>query len=480
MVTYGRCALRFAVTLLLLSKEALMKTKSSLRSFLALALAAALLALPACGKNTDTAGKPSSAKSSSAAQPGKTETSSSAADPTDSTAVGSEAPSTSGSGTTSKPATQTNSKTPTASTSSTAAKPTGSTAPKPTSSTATKPDPAPSTPSTPSAITPLTPLAASSYYGRSKLSGGELTAYNRIVDGVENSKTEIDLSDCKLTETTLTKVLTYYRADYPQHFWLGNQYSMTLSSTTGLIKIFKPQYTFTGAKLTEAKKAVNEAVQNMLKKVSGSWSDYDRELAIHDWLCRNIAYVDGDNAHNLYGVFVEKKAVCEGYAKAMQYLLYQSGVSCLYVTGMSAVPNSARSEAHAWNIVRINKEYYHVDVTWDDQNNLFHAYMNLTDSQIKEDHTIDSDNYPLPTCNATVNSYAVRSGCLLNSYDVNTVGNAIRSGNGTAHFILPGSTNDFLNWFKNNMNAIAKAAGYNGGFSYTTNSLGHEVIVTMK
>ena len=440
-----------------------MKTVSLFQFLLALVLFAALLALPACGSNAETGSRSSSSPSSSVA--GQSEPSKDLSSPDDESQEAT------------SPEPETSSEHPG---STSGSKPSSPVTSSPASSATSKPTPAPSTPpsTAPSAITALTPLSAASYYGRSKLSGNELTAYDRIVSGIEKESASINLSSCKLTQAAFEKVLNYYRADYPQHFWVGNEYNMKLSNH--LMVSFEPQYLFTGTALANAKKDVDAAVQAALSQVSGSWSEYDRERVIHDWLCGNVSYVDGKNAHNLYGVFVEKKAVCEGYAKAMQYLLYQSGIQCLCVTGMSAVPNSARNEAHAWNIVRISKEYYHVDVTWDDQeSNLFHAYLNLTDEQIQEDHTMDSDNYPLPACTATANAYAVKSGCLLSRFDVSTVGKAIRSGQGTASFFLTGAPSDFLTWFEANMVAIAQVAGYTGGFSYSSHSLGHEVIMTM-
>ena len=62
--------------------------------------------------------------------------------------------------------------------------------------------------------------------------------------------------------------------------------------------------------------------------------------------------------YSLYGAFVLKCAVCQGYAEAYQYLMKQFGIPCGLVTS-----NSVR---HAWNVVFINNSWQYVDVTFDD------------------------------------------------------------------------------------------------------------------
>lgn len=108
---------------------------------------------------------------------------------------------------------------------------------------------------------------------------------------------------------------------------------------------------------------MNAAAAKLLEGITGDMSPYERELAIHDRLVEQTAYDESQSQpqiHNLYGVLVNRLAVCDGYSKAFQYLLYQAGVPCLFVTGQS------QGEGHAWNLVQLDGAYYHVDITWDD------------------------------------------------------------------------------------------------------------------
>ena len=97
---------------------------------------------------------------------------------------------------------------------------------------------------------------------------------------------------------------------------------------------------------------------------------------LHDRLAAQVMY-DGSaaNAHDAYGALVDGKAVCEGYAKAFQYLLQKAGMQSFLITGSSTNPVSGTAEGHAWNVVRVAGEYYHVDTVWDDQANTFSTHI---------------------------------------------------------------------------------------------------------
>lgn len=58
-----------------------------------------------------------------------------------------------------------------------------------------------------------------------------------------------------------------------------------------------------------------------------------------------------------------RKSVCEGFALAFANVLNRLGIPCGIVTGYSSLDGTFG--AHAWNIVELDRKYYHLDVTWD-------------------------------------------------------------------------------------------------------------------
>lgn len=128
-------------------------------------------------------------------------------------------------------------------------------------------------------------------------------------------------------------------------------------------------------------------------------SDYDKEKLIHDYIVRKVAYgypggrkePEGD-AYSAYGALVLKKAVCNGYAEAMKLLCDLSGVNCKMISG------TADGENHAWNLIKLDKEWYHVDSTWDDPepddvSRIMYTYFNVDDTQMAVDHDWNSELY---------------------------------------------------------------------------------------
>lgn len=154
----------------------------------------------------------------------------------------------------------------------------------------------------------------------------------------------------------------------------------------------------------------NQIVSQVIKP---NMKDYEKELALHDYLVTHSTYDKRlftgnmpDESYTDYGVLIKGTGVCEGYAKAMKRLLDAVGVETIVAIGEAK--DGEEWIGHAWNIVKIGGQYYQLDPTWDDpitsdgKDVLRHSYFNITDQQISKDHRWDG-NYP--TCNSTTYNY---------------------------------------------------------------------------
>lgn len=334
----------------------------------------------------------------------------------------------------------------------------------------------------------LTPLVSSSYYGLYELkslpNGVALTeAYQKIVNAVENCLTTIALDE-KLTESELLKVFYYYHADYPQHFWCDGSVRYIISGRSHKVSQVQLQYTMTGDALLQAQIQFKKSVIDLLEIAAIGKNEYERELLLHDALAKRVTYQEGENAHNAYGALVMGKAVCEGYARAFQYLLYQAGIQCLMAEGNSINPFTGQSEGHAWNVVLIDGQYYHLDLTWDDTDDsktpVVYPYFNLTTAQIQENHTIRIENsYDLPNCVATANNFHVKNGTRLTECTVDGVARMLTKTTGDAHIYYVGGGQSFADWFNANHNAVLKAMGIERSYSFNMLFTGNEVVVRL-
>ena len=172
-------------------------------------------------------------------------------------------------------------------------------------------------------------------------------------------------------------------------------------------------------------KILNDHVKNYM-------SDYDKEIAIHDYIVNNCEYGFSENKddseYTAYGCLVNRKAVCSGYSAAANLLLMCAGVECKIVTGLATqmVDGKESSENHAWNQVKIDGEWYHLDVTWDDPVGdravLIHEYFNVSDSVINRNHETYSSN--ASKCESMRSNYYMKNGAYL--YDVASLENYVR------------------------------------------------------
>ena len=119
----------------------------------------------------------------------------------------------------------------------------------------------------------------------------------------------------------------------------------------------------------QVRKAMNQIEQEREKIVASlSGNKYKDIVNIHDYLVDTIEYDDtynGIGIYSIYGAFINKSAVCEGYAKTFKYILNSIGVECELVQGQ-ATNSSGKTESHAWNVVLLDDKWYYTDVTWDD------------------------------------------------------------------------------------------------------------------
>ncbi len=142
-------------------------------------------------------------------------------------------------------------------------------------------------------------------------------------------------------------------------------------------------------------------------------TDFQKELNLHDWLVQSYYGCYDRTVHdpltpmgrednlNPYGLLVRGYGVCLSYATTFQLLMDLAGVECITVIGAS----SGSSSDHAWNMVKLEGEWYCVDPTWNAayQEKLTeetmwswqHRYFNVTSQEMRDsDHQWDYEKIP--------------------------------------------------------------------------------------
>lgn len=221
---------------------------------------------------------------------------------------------------------------------------------------------------------------------------------------------------------------------HPEIFWIWESYTIyTLES--GMVTGFSPELTMDLAQVSARKAEFDSLTEHICAQASEFNSDYEKTLYLHDYLVNTVSYdeiaateIDKESydlslreSTTAYGAIVNNKAICTGYSKAFQYLLGLCGVAAICVGGDGISEDG--TEPHLWNIVCMDGEYYHIDVTWDDPvmeseqvRDPSYTYFGLTTQEILLDHTIDPEQ-DLPLCTAETYNYFKYNGQYLAVYD---------------------------------------------------------------
>ncbi|MCK9444635.1 MAG: hypothetical protein M0Q14_08920 [Tissierellaceae bacterium] len=162
-------------------------------------------------------------------------------------------------------------------------------------------------------------------------------------------------------------------------------------------------YTKSKKEIVSHRQRVREIKEDFIKNyINETMSDYEKVLVVHDYIVNSSKYDESllydsqipPESYSSYGVLELGNAVCEGYAKAMKYLLDDLQINSMIVIGAS------KGENHAWNLVELESEYYHIDATWDDpitengRSIIRHSYFNLDDEELSKTHNWNRDDYP--------------------------------------------------------------------------------------
>lgn len=275
-----------------------------------------------------------------------------------------------------------------------------------------------------------TPLAKTEYYQYATMTATEKQLYNKLVAGIENLQNEIAVNDISINTDDATALFYKVIADNPQFFWVSRKVSVSYDPRKMTAQSFIVLYTdgekadavngiqpialADRTKIAAKRTALNEKIGQILNAIPANYPEVDREKLIHDYILTHLQYdtvaasqnlpVDAilPHAYDIYGAAVEGKAVCEGYAKLFQYLCYRTGINAAQISG------TANGGGHMWNAVKLDGDWYEIDVTWDDGDDelLYYRYFNLTHSQMAQDHTADASKNPFPQCNGTKYRYA--------------------------------------------------------------------------
>lgn len=229
--------------------------------------------------------------------------------------------------------------------------------------------------------------------------------------GVVGNETSITVSGTtqKITWTSSNEKITTVTVGGKVKF--HSEGSATIAATVGNQTYYCYTTIYSSSdfrKLTKTQKEIKNKIQLILaENITKQMTTVQKIRFVHDYLLLNTEYDEinykndtlSSRAYSSEGVLFDGMAVCQGYAETFQIFMDSLSIENRFIVG------TAGGVSHAWNLVKLEDGWYHVDTTWDDpipdkKGRVVYDYFLLNDNEMKSlRHKWKEKDYP--SCNAT-------------------------------------------------------------------------------
>ena len=264
----------------------------------------------------------------------------------------------------------------------------------------------------------LNPIEEDFYgYAYHSLDRNDRLIYRRLYNCIENYETTFDLPFTDISYQHIYRILMCINYDNPLLFQTPLSFNKW-SGDKNDIRSISLSYDFTKDETEYYAKKVKQKSQEILKEADGAETLSEYLLSIHNSILKEASYdysFSDPGVYEAFGVLVDGTGVCESYSRAFQYLCQCIGVDNILVVGLSG------DEPHMWNMIMLDDDWYHSDLTWDDEDNgsIIYDFFCFNDMNLKTygernispeldesgaimDMYQDSNYYPIPSSRSNV------------------------------------------------------------------------------
>lgn len=219
------------------------------------------------------------------------------------------------------------------------------------------------------------------------INGGNYVVDNNVSKN-DNCFVLLQTEKYSLSKDYVFEVMNAVLYDNPIYYYISKEYLYADFDKDGYNDVlYMFAYDEYSTKTTRDKynQTIEEYFIECYKLLVNVEDDLEKSLLLHDKIVEEVDYDYSFDTHcfNILGVVAKEGPVCEAYAETYFMLLNYFDVPCYLIIGYAG-------EAHAWNLIQIENEWYWVDVTWNDLgNNKFnYDYFGLNNSKFMKNRTV--------------------------------------------------------------------------------------------
>lgn len=178
----------------------------------------------------------------------------------------------------------------------------------------------------------------------------------RLINAWKNLDSSVYVGDLNIPVSSSSSVYKGCVFANPIYYYVDNGFSCRYSGSK--VTYFYPSYNETNkAKINNTISEINKATDIILMNIDDDMTEFEKVMTVHDYMVMNYQY-DTSYSNHTITIMTEKTGVCMSYTFAFTHVMKQLGIDTMYI--------SSSSMSHAWNLVKIDDEWYHIDLTWDD------------------------------------------------------------------------------------------------------------------
>lgn len=204
----------------------------------------------------------------------------------------------------------------------------------------------------------------------------------RIKSAMMNDEDEVVVSDLNIHYQNIDTYVHTLTWEYPEiSFALSEDMTYTYNQTTSAVTTIQIPYLDKNSFRVKYQWLDTQS-DNIISMMDEKWTDIQKLLWINDYICDNFRYDIGGMYSTAYDMLRHKQGICKGYVTLCNLLAKKCGIQISYCYSTDL--------AHIWNLVKIDGEWYNLDVTWNDNYSSryeFFLLSEIADRAARNNHT---------------------------------------------------------------------------------------------